>query len=154
MIKEEFNRRRGKGRITADKGLTDAYDILKDHFGVDIPFAKFKEVSYAVNKKIMEELRNGRELTLPYRLGSLRIKKNKVNLNNLKVDFDYYNKTGKIKKHLNSHSDEFYFHYRWDRRTCDIVNYRYYSFVPTRENKRLLSALIKSGEKGKKDYFR
>jgi hypothetical protein len=145
--------KRGKGKIKTGRTLDDAYIVLKDHFGVDMDYRRYKEIVYEVNKRIMEGVRQGEEFTLPYKLGSIRIKKQKINLNNLRIDFKHFNETGQKKKFLNEHTGGYYFFYKWDRTLTDIKNHFYYSFIPTRNNKKSLVKVLKSGEKGKRDYF-
>ena len=144
---------RGKGKIRPGKNLADAYEILKDHFGTKIERKRFMKIAHAINKRIMEGIRNGEEFSMPYNAGTLRIKKYKVNYNNPRIDFNYYMKTGIKKKHLNEHSSGFYFGHKWDRNMANLANKFFYSFIPTRTNKKQLVSLVKSGTKGKRDYF-
>jgi hypothetical protein len=94
-----------------------------------------------------EIISNGYFFKLPYRLGDIRIKKRKINLDNLKPDFGNFNKTELKNKHLNEHSGNYYVRFYWNKIIATLVkNKSAYCFIPTRTNKRNLCHLIK--EKG------
>ena len=88
---------------------------------------------------IIEE---GEFFNVPYRLGTIRIKKRKIDLNNLKPNFSLYNKTGVKTKFLNEHSGGYYCRFYWNKSSAIIKNKFAYSFIPTRWNKRYLAHQI------------
>jgi hypothetical protein len=153
ILNDQRMGKRGKAKIKGGSTLEDAYSLLNEHFGVKIDHKRYKTIVYAVNKRIMEGVRNGEEFTMPYRLGSIRVKKQKVNLNNLRIDFKYFNETGIKKKYLNEHTGGYYFFYKWAKTLADVKNKYYYTFFPTRANKKSLVGLLKSGEMTKRDYY-
>ena len=83
---------------------------------------------------------------MPYRLGTVRIKKRKIDINNLKPDFGLFNKSDETykNKHLNEHSNNYYVRYYWTKRVETLIkNKSVYTYIPTRANKRELARRIK-----------
>jgi hypothetical protein len=116
----------------------------------------YRSICEDFNKMIMTEIiENGEFFTMPYRLGIIRIKKRKVDLNNLKPNFGLFNETNIKTKYLNEHSGGYYCRFYWNKHVDTIVrNKTAYSFIPTRYNKRYLAKTIK--EQGRKQvnlYF-
>lgn len=113
-----------------------------------VDYKLFREVCESYNKMVSScIIEDGYFFKLPYRLGTIRIKKNKtkVNSNNLKPDFGLFNHSeGKYKnKHLNEHSGGYYVKFHWNKIDAIIINKTPYSFIPTRANKRYLAKTIK-----------
>jgi hypothetical protein len=101
------------------------------------------------NEKFMNQVRdepNG--MFLPKRLGKIQIRKRRNDWNALRVDYGHLKKTGELIRHMNDHSDNFFYKYMWVKGI--VKNISLYSLVPTRGNKRGLAAAIK---KDGKDYF-
>lgn len=145
--------KRGKGELKSDKTLTNAYKLFKEQYTNDLTEQEYRNIAKAINKRIVKGIRNGEEFSIPYKLGTLRIQKVKVNLNNPRIDFAEFNRTGRKTRHLNEHTGGYYFHHKWDKTTAIVKHKFFFSFIPTRNNKNLLKALLKSGEKTKRDYF-
>lgn len=106
----------------------------------------FRDICEDFNKELSNEILEGYFFKMPYRLGTLRIKKRKIDINNLKPDFGLFNKSNEIykNKHLNEHSNNYYVRYYWTKRTETLIkNKSIYSFIPTRANKRELAKRIK-----------
>ena len=94
-----------------------------------------------------------KEFKMPYRLGTLRIKKKKMNYskkNKLKINWLETNKHKKVIYHLNDHTDGFNYRWFWSKINAVIKNKSVYSFQATRTNKRRLAGLLKNK---KVDYF-
>lgn len=111
-----------------------------------LDYKTFRNICEEFNKELSKEILEGYFFKMPYRLGTIRIKKRKVDLKNLKPNFGLYNETdGEYKnKHLNEHSNNYYVRYYWNKRIATLIkNKSAYSFIPTRENKRTLAKLIK-----------
>jgi hypothetical protein len=122
----------------------------------NIPYSTYRNICEDANKMLSTEIIEGTFFNIPYRLGTIRIKKHKINFKNLKPNFGLYNQTeGEIKnKHLNEHSEGYYCMFYWNKQNCIVKNKTAYCFIPTRANKRELSHQIK--EKGKElinSYF-
>lgn len=110
------------------------------------PYKVYRAVCEEFNKELSKEILEGYFFKMPYRLGTLRIKKRKVDLRNLKPNFGLFNESdGTYKnKHLNEHSNNYYVKYHWTKLTETLIkNKSVYSFIPTRANKRELARLIK-----------
>ena len=85
----------------------------------------------------------GKFIILPFNLGKFYIRKRKNNYKHLKLDYQYYNTTGKIAYHLNEHSNKFHAKWFWEKISFRIPGNRIYSFIPSRQNKRALANIMK-----------
>ena len=106
----------------------------------------FRSICEDANKELSNEILEGYFFKMPYRLGTIRIKKRKIDINNLKPDFGLFNKSEESykNKHLNDHSDNYYVRYYWTKRVETLIkNKSVYSYIPTRANKRELARRIK-----------
>lgn len=156
MTQQNQIQKRTKGKNNTAYKLIDMYKTyLKDNpKGSD--FYVDKNTYFKLNKILFEKMMNnvlieGKEVKIPYNLGSLSVIKVKTPLNRLKPDYDLSNKEGMIIYQLNDHSNGYIFRFRWKKMSAIFINKRYYSFIPTRSRKRELARLIKSGEQ---DYFK
>lgn len=110
------------------------------------PYKIFRSICEDANKELSNEILEGYFFKMPYRLGTIRIKKRKIDINNLKPDFGLFNKSEESykNKHLNDHSDNYYVRYYWTKRVETLIkNKSVYSYIPTRANKRELARRIK-----------
>ena len=140
---------RGKNKFTGALTIKHSYiNYIKDidsnsKYFVDLK--TYTKICKAANKIIRDDiLYKADEIKLPYRLGSLRIRKIKTPLNKLSMDFKLYNETGIRAMHLNEHTKGYHARWYWHKKVCNILNHTYYSFLPSRENKRILASYIKS----------
>ena len=102
---------------------------------------------------IEEILLNSEEVRLPYRLGTVRIKKSKMKYddkNKLKIDWAKSKKLGKRIYHLNDHTGGYNYRFYWTKGI--VKNITAYSFIPTRTNTRRLASILKDKER-QLDYF-
>lgn len=110
-------------------------------------YKTYRSICEDANKLLSKEIiEGGYFFTVPYRLGTIRIKKHKINFKNLKPNFGLFNETdGELKnKHLNEHSGGYYCMFYWNKQNCVVKNKTAYCFIPTRANKRELAAQIKA----------
>ena len=132
--------------------LKSAYKSYDDFYKVG--YKKYRTICEEFNKDIIEDiLLKAKEFKLPYRLGSLRVKKKKMNYgrkNKLKINWLETNKHKKVIYHLNDHTNGFNYRWFWSKINAIIKNKSVYSFQATRTNKRRLAALLKNNEV---DYF-
>lgn len=143
--------KRGKNIIQKPLTLTHIYEYYIKDIDKDSPryidYRTFRDICNNANKMISTVIIDeGRFFKIPYRLGTIRIKKRKINFDNLKHDFGLYNKTGGEFKNsfLNEHSGNYYVRFFWTKNRDTIVkNKTPYSFIPTRHNKRYMASLIK-----------
>lgn len=163
--------KRGQGKYKADKVLKDAYNKYLTKFNFKSQASKFsntspkdlalswkeyKQVAHSCLDKVMYEvLYKSKSVTLPFRLGELRIQKKKMDLGflnqqkNLKIDWGHFQKTGNIIKHLNDHRDNCRYRFYWLCKKGPIGKF-HYKFEPLREKKRELAKIIKTTNT---DYF-
>jgi hypothetical protein len=141
---------------TGELSLKHAYKFYKEKnpkgskFYVD--YKTYSKICYAFNKKVSERIiERGEKITLPYRLSTIRICKQKTNFERLKADFGNFRKTGDKRKMLNEHSDGFMGFFYWNKSRCLIKNKSFYRFIATRDNKRALAKRFKM-EDGHKLY--
>lgn len=134
--------------LTETLTLTHSYKYyIKDieplsKYNIDVK--TYKHICITFNTMLSDGIINEDSwIDLPYRLGQLRIKKHKINLDNLKCDFGLYRKTGIKAKHLNEHSGEYYCRFYWNKTKCIVTNKTYYSFIPSWTNKRSLATHLK-----------
>ena len=133
--------------LNDELGIKNIYKFYRsDEYatkGDKVLYDLFRQVCYAVNKKIAEKMLEGRTIKLPYNLGKFYIRKVKNNFKHLKYDYAHYNKTGEKVYHLNDHSAQFHAKWYWERISCRIAGHTIYSFIPSRGNKRALSKAMK-----------
>src|SRR6478736_2712851 len=84
----------------------------------NIEYKLFRTICEEFNKELSKQVLDGLFFEMPYRLGTIRIKKRKVDLKNLKPDFGLFNKSNEQykNKHLNEHSNNYYVRYYWNKR--------------------------------------
>jgi hypothetical protein len=163
--------KRGKGKYKVDKSLRDAYALYLKKFDfpsqgskysgsnpadLALDFDTYKKVVDACFDYTMQQiLYKSKSVTLPYKLGELRIQKKKMDIGflneqkNLKIDWGHYQKTGKIIKHLNEDRDNCRYRFYWLCKKGPSGK-SYYKFEPLRERKRELAKIIKTTNI---DYF-
>ena len=134
--------------------VTDSYIPYKKEFGADALERKLyikimKEIFWEISKDLIQSIL---EITLPFRLGRLGIKKRKNNrtLTQQPIDYGKYNKTKTKVYHTNLHSNRCYFFWDWETRggAANFTNQTLYKFTATRGNdgivgKRGLASWIK-----------
>ena len=134
--------------ITPSLTLTHSYiyyikdiDALSKY---NVNVATYKSILNVFNALFSDHLiHQDSWIDLPYRLGQLRIRKRKINLDHLMCDFGLYQKTGIKAKHLNEHNGEYYCRFYWNKTKCIVTNKSYYCFLPSWTNKRKLAAHLK-----------
>jgi len=132
-----------KTTLNDELGIKKIYKFYrsKEYLTKDdkVLYDDFRKVCYAVNARIAEKMLEGKYIRLPFNLGKFYIRKVKNSYKHLKLDYNYFNTTGKIAYHLNEHSNKFHAKWFWEKISCRIKGSKIYSFIPTRKNKRELS---------------
>jgi hypothetical protein len=163
--------KRGKGKYKVDKTIKNAYSIYLHKFNFRSQSSKFnnsvtsdlaltwldykKVVTKCLEEVSKEVLYKSKTFVVPYKLGIIRIQKKRMNLStlvetkNLKIDWGYYQKTGKIIKHLNEDRDGYRYKFYWLCKKGPSGKTRY-KFEALRERKRELAKIIKTTNI---DYF-
>lgn len=144
--------KRGPGKVKTDYTLDDIYKYYisehkEDEFFVTIK--DFKKIINTFNKKIVSAmLDDSQEFKMPYRLGTLRIKKTKMNFNSenecWKIDWATTKKCGKKVFHMNDHTNNHRYRFYWNKAGCNAKNVSAYSYDATRANKRKLAHILKN----------
>lgn len=130
-------------RRDPDKATTyDAYLHLNDP---EVDYATFKRVAKTLNELIMlSAVETGYWYLVPGTLGMIYVMRRKSGRKKM-IDFQHYIKTGEKIIHKNLHSGGYYARWHWDK-SYPYGNFKFkelYKFLPTRENKRVLSKGIK-----------
>lgn len=153
--------KRGKNKIQSPLKLIDAHKyFIKDldvNSKYNISWELYKLIIAEFNKRIMEAIIvDGLFFKMPYRLGTIRLRKRKTNLEKLKPNYKVYNQSNREIKssHLNEHTDGYYVRFYWNKADGVIVkNKTLYSFIPTRDNSRNLASLLKKDSNQINKYF-
>mgnify|MGYP001590168704 CR=1 FL=1 len=147
---------RGKGVITGSLTLKHMYKAYKKS-------CKEKEIDYVAyklyatackdfNKRLVNAVvEQSEEVTLPHRLGNLKIRKRERNLSHMKknkwpVDYERSKELGFIVYH----DSDYTLGWRWDKRKCVVKWKGAYHFRACRAAKRLVPEAVKFR---KRDYF-
>ena len=166
--------------ITITHTLKDCYKVYKRNCiekGIKpVPLKLYKDVCYRYNSALSKAIIElSFEFKIPYRLGTLRIRKNKQKfkiidgkLKPRKSMIDWYNTRYVLWKRLypgktlselkqipdkplvmftNEHSNGEIMRWYWDKRYTKVPNCRSYMFKPVKQNRLDLSKHIKSDEK-------
>ena len=150
------NSKRGEGTYKKDFGSNEVYNYYKDNVIPELQVDKqtFRKICDEFNKLIIDEiLVNSEEVRLPYRLGTIRVKKSKMKYddkNKLKIDWAASRKLGKRIYHLNDHTGGYKYRFYWTKGI--VKNITAYSFIPTRTNTRTLASILKDKDR-QLDYF-
>jgi hypothetical protein len=179
IMEEKDSKIRGKGKLNCDYGFNEYFEYYLNQFSkAELPLGtEFEDTSFNLNKKLAKKLlsdlnkrimdniiENNYEFTIPFRMGSLSIKKRKMKIkldeegnlikSTLPVDYkatkelwekDEYSKENKIKIYiLNEHFDGYRCNFHWEKKIINTSGIKPYCFKPTRNNKRYLAQVIKT----------
>ena len=115
----------------------------------DVDFDTYRAIIYDYFKLIRDQILDGKEFIIPYRLGSIQIIKSKPKTytsRSLRYDWKAMKELGKPVYYLNEHSDGRKYRYFWSKRDCLFVNKTKYMFIASRDNKRTLAKIILNRE--------
>lgn len=153
-VKELFDTpKRGNRKRIKDLGSINIYNFYRKENKGKNPqdIAKFRAVIKDLNNMIIERMvMESEEFQMPYRLGTLRVKKcgkiYKSGKLQLFPDFKESRKLG----YLVYHDPNKLYSFKWDKHKAIVTNQTAYVFKPSRTMKRYLAKAIKVH---KKDYF-
>lgn len=144
---------RGPNKIQKPYVLKDMYkEYLKDKEEGSpyiISYNMFVKLCTEYYKEIMDHVFNSGMFFMPYRMGNLSIIKKlpkRMDEKTLPTDWQKTVELGKRVYQLNDHSNYYKFRFHWAKKNCYVSNKSGYRLVFTRENKRRLAQIIKSGE--------
>lgn len=140
LKQQNFQMRRNRKTVT----LVDSYkEYIEENPELNIYKKDYKNICIRFNELLCDEIiTNAEEVTLPSRLGTLRIKK--VKGSGKRVDWAATKEHNKKIYHLNLHTDEYYFRWHWSKKKALFANKSVYSFTPLRKHKRKLAGLLKN----------
>lgn len=122
-------------------------EIEKDTI-YDIDYFKYRGIVTEYFKYLQDQvIEKGRQVKLPYRLGTLQIVKHKpkyYDSRSLRIDYKATKELNKLILHDNQHSDMFKYRAYWNKQDTMFINKSKYMLVLTRANKRRLAQLIKT----------
>jgi len=154
-------------------GLKDAYKFYKSYTENPLDYRTFRGVWLSFIDKVTDGIvLEGKDFTMPFRVGSVGIRKQKIRVNMNEdgtIDKRYLRPDWKATKelwardeeaknnkqitfHLNKHFGGYNCKWFWDKSTCSVVNQSAYSLTMSRENKRKLSRAI-FDENTEVDYY-
>ena len=144
---------RGKNRIQKPYVLKDIYKEyiqgVEEGSPYDIPYNLFVKLYEEFYKEVMDYIFEGGLYTFPHRMGDLSIlgkRPKELNKKTMSINWEATNKLGKIVRHTNDHSNYMKYVFHWSKKLCYVKNKSQYRLVLTRDNKRRLASVIKSGE--------
>lgn len=145
---------KSKNKIQNVLTLKQSYEYyikdLLENSKYNIEYNLYRNICEDANKLLVKDIvEEGYFFNIPYRLGTIRIKKHKINFKKLKFNYDLYRKSnGTIKNmFLNEHSGNYYGLFYWNKQHCVVKNRTAYCFIPSRTNTRYLAKELKT--KGK-----
>lgn len=144
---------RGPNKIKKPYTMPDFYksyiEEVVEGSGYDVSYNTFRDICEDYYKGIVDHLFEGGFYNLPYNTGEISIKGKRVKKMTSKtmpVDWEQTNKLGKKVFHINDHSNYYKFRFAWSKLYRHFKNKSNYRLVFTRENKRRLAKIIKSGD--------
>jgi len=144
-----------------------SYKLYKEKSKDPLDIKEYLDIVHGLNKFIIKKVLEGHTVKLPEGLGELSIIGKEVkpkidkdgNITGLAPDWKetikLWNENPEAKElktkvyHFNEHSNNIRYKYIWSKKRVLISNKTVYSLRLTRENKRMLSSLVKEG----KEYF-
>lgn len=162
-------------KIIADYSAIDIYKFYCENTGNPLKLSQkeYTAILKSFYLKVFDKLiYKGIEFTMPYRLGNLRVKKQKINFrikadgsldkSRLRPDWkgcrDLWNRIYSDKQweeirliknkpmvyHENKHTNRFAYGWHWDKTTCTVKNNTAYSLDIARDVDRKLAKVLKS----------
>lgn len=149
------------------KNLNDSYPKYLETTEDPVSMKEYLSVNYDYFKFLVRKVSEGNEVTLPSRMGYLRIngRKSKVRIDKdengndvikglppdwvkTKALWDRDPEAKRLRKrvfHLNTHTDGVVYKWVWSKRNVLVENKILYSLQLSRANKRLINKLINKG---------
>ena len=154
-------------------GIKDIYKYYKSYSDLPVSYKVFTSVwKEFIDKVTSDIVEGGKDFTMPFRLGSVGIRKQKIKVKmnddgtidkrylrpDWKATKELWQKDENAKKrkqlvfHLNKHFNGYNAKWFWDKSTCSVTNQTAYSLTMTRDNKRKLAKAI-FDEELEVDYY-
>lgn len=114
-----------------------------------IPYSDFVDICSEFYKGISEYILEGGLYKMPYKLGTISVVKKRpktISWRSISLDWKSSVETGKQVLHTNDHSNYYKFRFHWCKLKASFHNKSGYRMIVTRETKRKLAQIIKSGD--------
>lgn len=121
---------------------------IEKNTSYDIDFSTYRAIVFDYFKYIRDQIFDGKEFKLPYRLGSIQIIKHKPKEytgKSLRYDWQAMKQLGKKVYYLNEWTNGYKYRYFWSKKDCIFPNKTRYMFIASRANKRDLAKVLKAG---------
>jgi len=150
-------------KMSTKYGIREAYKFYKSRTENLVDYQTFRAIWITFIDKVTTGIvEEGKDFNMPYRLGSVGIRKQKIRVKmnpDGSIDKRYLRpdwnatkelwardeeakETKRLVFHLNKHFGGYNAKWFWDKSTCIVKNQTAYSLTMSRENKRKLSAAI------------
>lgn len=130
---------RKKGELCAGSIRTAYYARYPTPTDRQLSGPAFRAVLEAYNLGLSALVLAGREVKLPFRLGTFYVQKKKLNYARLPFDYGHWQKTGLRRFHLNRHSDGYRASFHWRKQLAALTGIQLYACVPCRSLTRAIS---------------
>lgn len=144
---------RGKNKIQNCYTLKEQYeDYIKDKVQDSLYYVSIEEYDeickFFCEAVINYILENNGSFKMPYGVGELKVikRQNQRKENSYSVDWELTQKHGKYIYHLNEHTSGYRYSFHWVKYNNVFRNKYLYRLTMTRQIKRRLAKMIKSGE--------
>lgn len=145
------------------KNLRESYKLYKESVENPVDIKTYLLITGKYNKFLIDKVLEGKEVTLPSRMGTLSIIGKKQNIKfdedgkvmglapdwvktkKLWEDNEQAKKDKKLVYHTNAHSENVRYKYLWSKRNVLVENKTLYSLRLTRTNKRAVHQKILDG---------
>lgn len=147
-----------------NSSIKEAYDFYKKNYSKEVmPISQYRKLINNMNTFIMKNVLEGKEVSLPCRMGKISVQgihqnikiDEKGNIKGTRIDWfstkslwasdPEHAKKKTLVYFFNEHSDGVKYSFKWSKNNVPVQNKNYYSFIPSRHNKRTLAKLIKGG---------
>jgi hypothetical protein len=141
-------------KVSYRTGSKEAYKkFCSAHPNINLSFDKWLEIIYTFNYNFRDHiLETGDKCKLPWGVGSFTVSKKKTRrfvkikgkeYTLMAVDWAKTKKIGKKVYHLNSHTDEYRYKWKWFSEDCRFYLRDIWTFKPTRTTSRKLAEYLK-----------
>jgi len=128
----------------ATKDFHKAYK--KDYPDTKVNLKTYSKIIQMFNNEIIKQiLEEQLEFEMPYKLGTLRVRKQKtpMDVKYLRIDWAATKKAGTRVYHLNEHTNQYTYRFLWNKRVVTYKNKHLYSLTIVRSARRRLAAILK-----------
>lgn len=151
MTQQTNEKKSRNHKYKVDYSPIDMYKDYKKIYGDDaVDYKTYRRILKETNQLVVDSLFDNHEYKMPFGMGTLSIRKRKINIGNfkkLRVDYGQLQRTGEVVRHLNLHTDMFYYMFYWTKgKVCNIGAYK---LKMVRDVTRRMPSELEKG----KDYF-